>query len=99
MSSMPGTLRKILIGIRLRFSYTESTPWLIFGSWQRIAFKRVTQPAARPAAPFLPRLVPVMIRSQSNNTALHFLIVAGVAVAVFFLWCLHRVKRLGKPSV
>jgi hypothetical protein len=40
-----------------------------------------------------------MIRTQSNNTALHLLIVAGVAVAVFFLWCLHRVRQLGKPSV
>jgi hypothetical protein len=40
-----------------------------------------------------------MIRSQSNNTAVHFLIVAGVALAVFFLWCLHRIKQLGKPAI
>jgi hypothetical protein len=40
MSSLPGTLRKILIGIRFRISYTESTPWKILGSWQRIATKR-----------------------------------------------------------
>jgi len=40
-----------------------------------------------------------MTRTQSNNTALHFLIVAAVAVAVFLLFCVHRIQRLGKPSL
>jgi hypothetical protein len=40
-----------------------------------------------------------MTRTQSNNTALHVLIIAAVAVAVFLLFCVHRVQRLGKSGI
>ena len=39
-----------------------------------------------------------MTRSHANNTPVHFLIVAIVAVAVCLLWCLHRIRQLGKAS-
>lgn len=37
-----------------------------------------------------------MTRSHPSNTPAHFLIVAAVAAAVFVLWCLHRIRQLGK---
>jgi hypothetical protein len=39
-----------------------------------------------------------MTRSHASNTPAHFLIVAFVAMVACLLWCLHRIRQLGKPS-